>query len=409
LRRLLRSHFCSLIRSPAVSGSTTACKAGIIPGSFFRLAAAARSPDAIRRVVDQRSVQSGATEPDGLLTLLVHAARHGDALPIILLSVLISVAIVLLQNDELFRAFLRAKGHRPDRKPKHPLLDITALRAIRGVDVVCFDKTGVLTRRDLAVKSIYFFNETSFDSLVPESEIAGFITLACALCNDVTFAEWMVSANPIDRALIAFGSAHGIDFGETVAKYERIYDKPFDSEDRYMACGFHFNGQELYFAKGDPEVIVRMCGSYVTGSGETRTIDLNFLAAVRKQMDSMDRGGDVAIALALRSDTLQPRLSRYAFLCIDPAREPATGRGLQRSGQTQRAPDKVSHVDGDRVETAMKIGTELGMEREANARLYLTGKDIAKMPLSEVSSQSAFVSIFARLLPSQKGVLVRLF
>jgi hypothetical protein len=67
-RKLLRTHFWSLIGSPAVSGSTTACKAEIIPGSFFdRRSTATRAGDAVRRIVNQRGVQFLAAPADGLL------------------------------------------------------------------------------------------------------------------------------------------------------------------------------------------------------------------------------------------------------------------------------------------------------------------------------------------------------
>ena len=39
----------------------------------------------------------------------------------------------------------------------------------------------------------------------------------------------------------------------------------------------------------------------------------------------------------------------------------------------------------------------------------MTGKTIERMALSEVAKQSTYCSVFARLLPSQKGVLIRLF
>jgi len=64
-------------------------------------------------------------------------------------------------------------------------------------------------------------------------------------------------------------------------------------------------------------------------------------------------------------------------------------------------------LTGDRAETAIRIGRVTGIETDFYGRLFLTGKDIVKMPLSEVAKQSAYVSIFARLLPSQKGILVR--
>jgi P-type Ca2+ transporter type 2C len=63
-------------------------------------------------------------------------------------------------------------------------------------------------------------------------------------------------------------------------------------------------------------------------------------------------------------------------------------------------------LTGDRPEAAMAVGREAGIGPDS--RYCLTGKDIARMALQEVARQAAYVSIFARLLPSQKGVLVRL-
>ena len=63
-------------------------------------------------------------------------------------------------------------------------------------------------------------------------------------------------------------------------------------------------------------------------------------------------------------------------------------------------------LTGDRPETAMAIGKQAGIGLDSS--YCLTGKHIAQMALQEVARQAAYVSIFARLLPSQKGVLVRL-
>jgi Ca2+-transporting ATPase len=64
-------------------------------------------------------------------------------------------------------------------------------------------------------------------------------------------------------------------------------------------------------------------------------------------------------------------------------------------------------LTGDRPNTAGKIGEEIGIANGPNAAL--TGRDIEKMELSEVARQSAYCSVFARLLPSQKGIIIRLF
>jgi P-type E1-E2 ATPase len=54
----------------------------------------------------------------------------------------------------------------------------------------------------------------------------------------------------------------------------------------------------------------------------------------------------------------------------------------------------------------MKIGEEIGIGNESS--YCLTGKSMAKMDLSEIARQSNYISVFARLLPSQKAILVML-
>jgi len=63
-------------------------------------------------------------------------------------------------------------------------------------------------------------------------------------------------------------------------------------------------------------------------------------------------------------------------------------------------------LTGDRPEVAAHIGEKAGIG--GDPRLLLSGKQIARMALSDVARQSEDVSIFARLAPSQKGIVVRL-
>ena len=79
--------------------------------------------------------------------------------------------------------------------------------------------------------------------------------MACGLCHDVNYIEKMALANPVDKALIDFSTRYGFNVQEVLLQSRRVYDQPFDSENRYMACGFDFPDHErYYFAKGDPEV-----------------------------------------------------------------------------------------------------------------------------------------------------------
>jgi Ca2+-transporting ATPase len=286
---------------------------------------------------------------------------------------------------------------------------MTALEHLQNVDVMCFDKTGVLTTRHLEVKNVFPEGRTlDIDSVSTEGNTFNLIRIACALCNDVRFLEKMDQANLIDRALISFATKNGINLDETLFRYKRIYDKPFDSEARFMACGFKCSDTTTYyFAKGDPEVILRMCDSYVTISGIKKKMDYDLLSSVKTNIDSINKTGDTIIALAYSSGASDNIPLNYTFLCLLQLESPLVPGVREILGKLSEKGIRSVMLTGDRPETAGKVGEEIGITDSPNADL--TGKHIERMELSEVARQSAYASVFARLLPSQKGIIIRLF
>jgi len=249
-------------------------------------------------------------------------------------------------------------------------------------------------------------------------------------------------ANPVDRAMMSFAEENGVNIDESVRQYQRIYQKPFDSEERYMACGFDHDcsGKRIYFAKGDPEILLKKCNSYVTHLGERRSKDLSFLSAVRMKMEEMGHGGSVVIALAysensfvnpvrnsngafhpagiiqrcnpledqrhIISNGVEPP-SSYTFLCLFRLENPLKPDAKAVLLELSKKGIRNMIFTGDRTETALKIGAEIGIENAT--KFYLTGRDVEKMPPSEVAKQCEYVSIFTRLSPSQKGIITRIF
>lgn len=280
---------------------------------------------------------------------------------------------------------------------------------IQHVDTFCFDKTGVVTTRDMKVKGIYLGGENCLLNRVTDPDTWDIVLTGCALCHDRAYRQTIALANPVDRALISFAQDNGIHIDDSRCQYRRIYHKPFNSEDRYMACGFDhsYSGTQIYFAKGDPEVLLMRCDSYVTPLGERKPTHVPFLLAVRAQMEKMSHEGSVVIALAYRENSIVKPPSTYTFLCLLRLENP-----LQPGANTllQKLSEKgIRNVilTGDRTETALRIGVETGIEDDEE--FYLTGRDIEKMPLSDIALQSEYISVFTRLSPSQKGIVVRSF
>ncbi len=342
-----------------------------------------------------------------LLPPFIAAARRyeQDAL-VSLLFLAAAAAMVVLQNHELFWYLLTSSEARRLEARGIEVRDATCLDIVSQLDVVCLDKTGVLTTLDIEVGSIHFAGEMlEVVSSLPHDERGALTGIGCALCNDVFFLERRDQANRIDRALIAFALRHGFDIEQLAAQYKRVYDKPFDSEDRYMAAGFDVGDQRLCFAKGDPEVILKMCTRYMDASGAERKADIAFLHSVRTALDSAEQKGNIVLVMACsQGEEMPPR--HYTFLCViclQNALRPAV-RGWVRSVGAEGI--RPVMLTGDRAETAMIVGEQAGIGDGSSH--CLTGKDIAAMPFDEVARQAAHGSIFARLLPHQKGILIRL-
>lgn len=343
-----------------------------------------------------------------LLPPFVVSLRVASNLALVFVTICgMAVFVLLLQNSELFKYVLISREFKKIKSQNIRIHDETSLESMNNIDIICFDKTGVLTTRDIEVKSIHFADEIpDMNSFRSDKKIYNLTKIACALCNDVIFFEKINQADLIDSALISFALKNGIDTNELTSKYKRIFEKPFDSEDRYMACGFEFDGKKIYFAKGDPEIILRMCKNYVTVSGLEKKLDSNFLLSINAKTKSVNQNGDRAIALAYSFGNLEVPPLHFTFLCLLQLENPVKPRAPEVVRALKEKGIRPLILTGDRAETAIKIGVEIGVDNKSN--YCLTGKHMTSMDFLEIARQSDYVSVFSRLLPSQKGILVML-
>ncbi len=230
---------------------------------------------------------------------------------------LLLISALVLQNGPLFRHLLVESSASILARRGVRIHDPAALDVLGRLDLVCFDKTGVLTTQALEVKQVHFADAAPAPAWFSSgSELAALTGVGCALCNDVMFRERLEQADPIDQALVAFAARAGFKIAELAGQYRRMYDKPFDSEARYMAAGFEHDGQALYFVKGDPEIIVQLCQSYRTAAGAEQKTDLHFHRFIRTTIEAITHEGNIVIALACRVGAAAVPPERHSFLCL---------------------------------------------------------------------------------------------
>lgn len=350
----------------------------------------------------------------GLLGLLlpafvIHLALAHNQAAIIAAYLLWSVILILAQNDDLFTYTLISNQLKNFSRLNIKIRDLRTLEAMNEIDVIGFDKTGVLTTRHLDVKNIYFagqvFDRQNIFYAVEEST-AQLVKIACALCHDVLYFEKIALADPIDKALISFARKNGVNVDRLLLNSKRIYDQPFDSEKRYMAAGFEIEDKEYYFAKGDPGVILGICNRYVTATGAKQKMGSDFWLSNKSNIDAISQNGDTAIALAYATGNPAGSPTEYTFLCLlqlENAIQPGVRKVI--TGLTARGIRSIL-LTGDRAQAATRISAASGITKDSD--LCLDGRIMGRMELPEVARQASYCSVFARLLPSQKGVLIRL-
>lgn len=336
--------------------------------------------------------------------------QSADAVFWLFVFVLLSIFLNFLQNADLHKYLLVSFTNGKLMRNHIQINDLQALERMADVDVFCFDKTGVITTRQMNMIKLHFVDrvmDATGGVQDLEKSTGNLINLACALSTDVLYFEKIDLANPIDRALISFTQKNGLNLQEILSKYRRIYDQPFDSENRFMACGFETGDSErYYFTKGDPDVIINLCNQYLTSSGDLKKSDFQFRWAVKTDVDAIIRNGDTVIALAYKSGiNSNSSPEGYTFLCLLQLQN-SLQPGAKTVIQTlSKMGIRSLLLTGDKAETAERIGAKSGIT--SHVKPALTGRHIETMEFSEIARQASYCSVFARLTPSQKAIIVR--
>ena len=279
---------------------------------------------------------------------------------------------------------------------------LPAIEAIGSVSVICTDKTGTLTRNEMAVVAAETL-EGAFEiagegyapdgGVTPAGDLAR-LARAAFLCNDAALhcrdGHWTVEGDPMEGALLAFaGKAGG---GDAARRLDAI---PFDSRHRFMAVLTEGPGGRLIHVKGAPERVLRMCEG----------IELHHW---HERAGALARRGLRVLALAERAE-MGTRINMGAlehgltFLGLVGLIEPPRREAIAAVAECRAAGIRVKMITGDHAGTAAAIATQIGLQSPARV---LTGADLDRLDDAQLALEVASVDVFARTSPEHKLRLV---
>ncbi|AHE66932.1 cation-transporting P-type ATPase [Legionella oakridgensis] len=305
---------------------------------------------------------------------------------------------------------------------------LPVIETLGSISVICTDKTGTLTRNEMAVISLVTSRHVftiSGAGYIP----SGLITLkehvienssypllkelarTAILCNDAALFEsnghWIVNGDPMEGALLTLAGKIGVSIAEERKIWARTDMIPFDSRHHFMATLHHnYQGEAFIFVKGAPERILSMCRQQQTDDGGFEAVDIEYW---RQQIEAIAAKGQRVLAFALKPVKLEQMILKFSEVqeltllgmtgMIDPPREEV----IVAVAHCLNAGIQVKMITGDHAATAKAIGQQIGLRYSDK---ILTGVDLDKMSDSELAGIVLEYDIYARTSPEHKLRLV---
>ncbi len=275
---------------------------------------------------------------------------------------------------------------------------LTAVETLGCAQIICSDKTGTLTQNRMTVVTHWGDDE-------------GLLARGMALCSDAEWEGSVAVGEPTECALVTYAAKLNLPKGALVAEAPRVGEAPFDSV-RKMMTTLHRDagGRIVQFTKGAPDEVLARC-THLRRGGQT----LPMTDALRQEI--LDANKDMAdralrvLAAATRdhdqvpADTAPEALEKdLTFVgmvgMIDPVR-PEVKAAIDECFSAGIRPVMIT---GDHKDTAVAIGTELGIIHDASQAI--TGAELSKMDDAEFARRISEISVYARVQPEHKVRIV---
>lgn len=267
---------------------------------------------------------------------------------------------------------------------------LPAVETLGSASVICSDKTGTLTENRMQVRTCFCLGD--------QKQLAKL----AVLCND--------RSGPMEQALISFAREQQLREDIETSLAPRIYEIPFDSTRKKMTTLHKYEKEFLSVTKGAPELLLESSAFYLSDGNEqpiTPSIRKQFL----KEAENFASQSLRVLGIAYRKS---PSLTKDASLetnlvfaglfgFMDPPRKEA----YAAVKSCQAAGIRPIMITGDHRISAYAIGRELGICKHEEQ--VLTGAELDVLSDNELSRRLGRYRVFARVTPTHKVRLVKLY
>ncbi|GBE36547.1 calcium-transporting ATPase 1 [bacterium BMS3Bbin07] len=204
---------------------------------------------------------------------------------------------------------------------------LVAIEELSGVDILCADKTGTLTKNELLVENPVIFDGFTERDLVLYAELA----------------SKEENRDPIDMAIFSYGQRMG--YKDITENYQQIKFIPFDPVRKRTEAAIKSDIRTFTVVKGAVQVILELCGNGVDRK------------KVEEIVEDFAEEGFRTIAVAIKEEDAK----HFRLVGIIPLFDPPRDDSKTVIENTRKLGVDVKMITGDNIAIARQIARLLGI------------------------------------------------
>jgi Mg2+-importing ATPase len=325
------------------------------------------------------------------LVFVINGFTKGNWLEALLFAVAVAVGLTPEMLPMIVTVNL-AKGALAMSRRKVIVKRLNSIQNFGAMNVLCTDKTGTLTQDRIILKRHLDIRGGESDRVLEYVYLNSFHQSGLK--------------NLLDIAVLKHVELEG---GLKVkTRYQKIDEMPFDFERRRMSVVLgRDDGVHILICKGAVEEVFAACKHYAI-DGETGLLDDSHFASTQETTAKLNADGFRVVAVAFKE--MPPTQTTYSvadeadltllgyIAFLDPPKDTcAIALATLKASGVQ-----VKILTGDNDIVTRKICHEVGL---AVDRIVL-GSEIATLSPDELASLAETVTVFAKVSPSQKAVII---
>lgn len=314
---------------------------------------------------------------------------------------------------------------------------LPAVETLGSTDVICSDKTGTLTKGEMAVIIVYVYDKygqksdsgfrlgggITADSNIDEKNLLP-LSLGMALCNDARIKvmpnNTEMFGDPTEIALLVFAYQNGVTKEEVETRFPRMHEIPFTAKRKMMTTihkDLDNNKLEAYI-KGACEVILTRCTKILVDS-KSMSLSNIMIDSITSANNEMANKGLRVLALAhkelgcisLPQEDINIIENNLTFIGLVGMMDPPRKEAIDSIAQCKSSGIKVVMITGDHNLTAVAVAKEIGIiddnDMANQDKIMMSGEDLEAMDVLTFSEKVDYLKIYSRVSPEHKLKIVR--